>query len=78
VTVILAATMAKAEQAARERGIHHRDAFSLRTFSRVRGLNLRHVVAVGLSPCDVATWLEHPSVIPAWIAEDCLTVEFAQ
>lgn len=77
-TVVLGQTMAIARDHARTSGINPVMACGLRTFDRARGLRIMRVLAVGLSPSQVATWLERPEVLPAWVNVDRLTVEYVR
>lgn len=77
-TVVLAQTMAIARDHARTSGISPVMACSLRAFDRARGLCITRVLAIGLPPSQVATWLERPEVLPAWVHVDRLTVEYVR
>lgn len=77
-TVVLGQTLAVARDHARALGIRPMVVCSLRTLDCVRGLHVSRIVAVGLSPSQVATWLERPEVLPAWVRVDRLTVEYVR
>lgn len=76
--LVLAETLTHAVAAAMNLGYSRKYVSGLATLDRVRGLTLRHVVAVGLSPEQVSEWLHRPEIAPAWIAADPFVLEFVR